>query len=101
MTSGVIRKGTAYKLSRLGHYNFQYPDDETHQLKNDVSAQPICWMSFGGLRACIVSIGHLLTEIRETTITLRADTHNGTDAKYSVIWIDPDNDFFKFLTNFL
>ena len=95
LSSGIIRKGTSYKLSRLGYYNFQYPDDATYQLKHDVAAQPISWMSFGGLKACIVSISNLVNEIKETTITLRPETGNGTAAKFSVIWIDPDNEFFK------
>jgi len=94
-SEGVIKKGTSYKLSKLGHYNFQYPDDATYQLKHDVSAQSISWMSFGGLRACMISIANLVNEIKETTITLKPAGKNGSMAKYSVIWIDPDNDFFK------
>ena len=96
VASKMIKKGTSFRLSKIGHNNFQYPDDKnTYQLKNDMMGDSISWMSFSGLRACIIPQEDLESEISDLQVILESGRAEQQKKKYSVIWIDDDNDFFK------
>jgi hypothetical protein len=72
----ILKKGSPFKLSMLGHNNFHYPSENLYHATKDMAYSPVAWVGSQGLNP-----------VKVLTEDIDNDFIKSSHAKFSIIWV--------------